>query len=85
MRAIDRIRKPLALRPPKVQSATACAVELATLFNCWRAMSVDAVQCAESGKALMTCMAAQGAKTGSSQSVDEINHWIGRAARKKQL
>ncbi|TPX60684.1 hypothetical protein PhCBS80983_g01631 [Powellomyces hirtus] len=85
MRTLDKIKKPLALRPPKVQAATTCAVEVATLFNCWRAMSVDAPQCAESAKALMTCMAAQGKKTDPAYSVNEINHWLAKSRRKKQL
>ncbi|KAJ3007288.1 hypothetical protein HKX48_009220 [Thoreauomyces humboldtii] len=85
MRTLEKINRPLILRPPKVQSATSCAVEVATLFNCWRAMAVDAPQCAESAKALTTCMKAQATKKNVSTSVKDINKWLAKATRKKQL
>ncbi|KAI9104999.1 hypothetical protein DFS34DRAFT_691202 [Phlyctochytrium arcticum] len=85
MRTIDKIKQPIVLRPPKIMSATPCAVEVATLFNCWRAISVDSAQCVESARALTTCMASKGATKSSSNSVDEINLWLKKARSGKQV
>ena len=56
MRTLDKIKQPLAIKPRKITPATPCAVEITTLFNCWRSIAVDAPACAESGKALIKCM-----------------------------
>ncbi|KAI9009530.1 hypothetical protein HDU85_005378 [Gaertneriomyces sp. JEL0708] len=85
MRTIDKIKQPLALRPPKVTPATKCAVEVATLFNCWRAMSVDHVECKDSAKALMACMATLGKRPSGSKSTEDINYWLKKSERKKHL
>ena len=57
MRHIDKIGKPIVIRPKKVLEATPCAMELTTLLNCWRALATDASQCNDSAKALTQCMA----------------------------
>ncbi|KAI8611368.1 hypothetical protein BC830DRAFT_1041172, partial [Chytriomyces sp. MP71] len=49
--------KPLTMRPAKMMRATPCAAEISTLFNCWRAIDVDAPGCLEPARALATCMA----------------------------
>jgi len=56
MKTLDKIGKPFTLRSKRVIEATPCAVELSTLFNCWRAIGVDASQCATTAKALVACM-----------------------------
>ena len=57
MRNLDRIGKPIVLKPKRIQLATPCADELTTVLNCWRSLGVDATSCAEVSKSLMTCMA----------------------------
>ncbi|ORY45147.1 hypothetical protein BCR33DRAFT_634161, partial [Rhizoclosmatium globosum] len=49
--------KPLTMRPAKMMRASPCATEISTLFNCWRALEVDAKGCMESARALAGCMA----------------------------
>ncbi|KAI8926782.1 hypothetical protein BC831DRAFT_455023 [Entophlyctis helioformis] len=85
MRAIEKLKRPLQLKPPKVTQATPCALELSTMFNCWRALSVDASECASSAKALSQCMASKGRTTAQSSSVDEINKWLLKVKNHKHL
>jgi hypothetical protein len=56
MRPLDRIGKPIIVRPKKAVPATPCAMEVTTLFNCWRAIGVDAAACMESSRSLVECM-----------------------------
>ena len=56
MRAIERLKRPIQIKPTRLQQATPCALEISTMFNCWRAMSVDANGCAGAAAALTVCM-----------------------------
>lgn len=56
MRPLDKIGKPLIIRPKKQMAATPCGVELATLLTCWRSLGVEASHCADSSRHLLQCM-----------------------------
>ncbi|KAJ3031134.1 UNVERIFIED_CONTAM: hypothetical protein HDU68_006265 [Siphonaria sp. JEL0065] len=81
---IEKIHKPLTMRPAKTMKAAPCAPEISTLFNCWRALDVDAKPCAESAKALALCMAAP-IKTAKASSASDINAKLAKLRRGKTL
>ncbi|KAI9209232.1 uncharacterized protein BJ171DRAFT_485801 [Polychytrium aggregatum] len=76
MRPIERYRKAVTLRPPKIQEATPCAIELSTLFNCWRATEVDSPKCAASAKALIQCMMKPTTRTAQGEKIHDLNAWL---------
>jgi hypothetical protein len=56
MRVIQKLKEPLQVKPPKIQRATPCALEVANVFNCWRTGGVGAESCAKAAQQLITCM-----------------------------
>ncbi|KAI8837419.1 hypothetical protein BJ741DRAFT_603427 [Chytriomyces cf. hyalinus JEL632] len=84
MRVIEKMHKPLAMRPAKMARAAPCATEISTLFNCWRAIDVDAPGCLEPARALATCMAAPTKAAKSSSSAD-INKKLAKLRTGKTL
>lgn len=56
-RILFEFRKaPIHVRSKKVTKATPCAIEMAAMFNCWRAFSTDSPKCALAAVALNGCM-----------------------------
>ncbi|KAL2913602.1 hypothetical protein HK105_206904 [Polyrhizophydium stewartii] len=86
MRVIEKLKRPIQLKPAKMLQATPCALEMTTMFNCWRAMSVDAAECGASARALAQCMTSKGKSGPSSASTtQEINRWLLKVSKRKQL
>eukprot|EP00842_Homolaphlyctis_polyrhiza_P004082 jgi/Hompol1/4675/HPOL_003831-RA len=87
MRVIEKIKRPIQLKPAKIMQATPCALEMSTLFNCWRALSVDASHCAASAAALTKCMStkAKSNAADASAATAEINKWLLKLSKGKQL
>jgi hypothetical protein len=56
MRAFEKLKKPILLKPSKIIRATPCAKEITNLFNCWRATKIEAEECAAMAIALTACM-----------------------------
>ncbi|KAI9335717.1 hypothetical protein BDR26DRAFT_1009167 [Obelidium mucronatum] len=75
---IEKINRPLTMRPAKTMKAAPCAPEISTLFNCWRALDVDAKGCTESAKALAM-------KTAKTSSVSDINKKLAKLRLGKTL
>ncbi|KAI8850850.1 hypothetical protein BC829DRAFT_388455 [Chytridium lagenaria] len=85
MRTLDKIKQPIKLRPPKMLRATPCAAEMSTLFNCWRALDVDAPGCMNTAKSLIACMGKARVASGQSQSIDSMNKQLAKLRQGKQL
>ncbi|WRT63164.1 uncharacterized protein IL334_000067 [Kwoniella shivajii] len=69
------------VRPKKDQIIVPCSVELSSLLACF-ATTGDlrhTTTCAESAKALQTCMSSRHAQGGKSKS--SINHLLGKIRR----
>ena len=68
MRTLDKIDRPLKMRPQRIMRAAPCATEISTLFNCWRAIDVDAPGCIAAAAQLRLCMNARPSSSTSSAS-----------------
>ncbi|KAJ3341826.1 hypothetical protein HDU93_003947 [Gonapodya sp. JEL0774] len=79
---VKKLKSPLKIRPRKEIAATPCAVELTTLFNCWRSFGVDTPNCLMAAKGVTDCVAKSRA-TGGKKSTDEINYWLNQLGRKQ--
>ncbi|KAH6594474.1 hypothetical protein BASA61_004011 [Batrachochytrium salamandrivorans] len=86
MRVIEKLKRPIQLKPIKLQQATPCAMEISAMFNCWRAMSIDATSCAAAAGALTLCMTAKAkSPPEATSSINEINKWLIKVSKRKQL
>ncbi|KAJ3295507.1 hypothetical protein HDU79_009030 [Rhizoclosmatium sp. JEL0117] len=72
------------MRPAKMMRASPCATEISTLFNCWRALEVDAKGCMESARALAGCMAVP-VKVAKTNSAGDINKKLAKLRQGKSL
>jgi hypothetical protein len=77
MRAIDKLKRPVILKPQKFSKATPCAAQLTKLFNCWRDSNIDAASCAALSLELTACMAAKKEVKADTErwSNQELNKW----------
>jgi hypothetical protein len=85
MRVVQKLKEQVVIKPPKITKATPCALEIAGMFNCWRASGVDATKCAEFANRLTQCMAAQGRSRPQKQNADDINYWLKTSWKRKVL
>ena len=57
MRAVEKLKRPILLKPKKTTKATPCAPEITNLFNCWRNHgNMDEKSCLQSVLLLKNCM-----------------------------
>ena len=84
MRAIQKLKEPVIIKPPKITKATPCAIEIAGMFNCWRQSGVDSAKCAEFVTKLGQCMTVKKAATKGRDSTD-INYWLKASWKQKVL
>ncbi|KAJ3300901.1 hypothetical protein HDV03_001681 [Kappamyces sp. JEL0829] len=84
MRSIDKLKKPVLLKPGKIIRATPCAKEITNLFNCWRTTKIEAAECSAMAVALTACMTQKGPAPAAA-STKEINSWIRKAWQSKTI
>jgi hypothetical protein len=84
MRVIDRLKKPVIIKPRKTIPATPCALEIGNLFNCWRSFNNDQAKCAEGAAQLLACMKTKG-KSAKGSTVGSVNYWIKKAGKDKHF
>jgi hypothetical protein len=77
MRAIEKLKRPVILKPQKFTKATPCAAELTKLFNCWRDSKIDSQACAAFSLELTACMATKKEVNAGSErwTSQELNKW----------
>ncbi|KAI8897406.1 hypothetical protein BC833DRAFT_593852 [Globomyces pollinis-pini] len=65
--------------------ATPCAAEIQALFNCWRSSSIDNIECAAFSSHLALCMSSKVSSPASVSKTSDINLWIKRSHKNKQI
>ncbi|KAJ1900590.1 hypothetical protein LPJ66_001363 [Kickxella alabastrina] len=68
----------LRVRAKKVQNLPQCAIEMSALATCWASISVDDKRCAETAKALASCMQ-KGKAPGAKRS--SVNYHLARLGK----
>jgi hypothetical protein len=83
MRVIQKLKEPIQVKPPRIQKAAPCAIEVANMFNCWRTTGVTDPACMQFAKTLTMCM--KGYKKTNTKAGDDINSWLKKVHKNKQL
>jgi hypothetical protein len=83
MRVINKLKDPIQVKPPKIQKAAPCALEVANMFNCWRTSGVTDPACMKFAQQVSMCM--KGFKPSNTRKGDDINSWLKKVYKNKQL
>jgi hypothetical protein len=83
MRVIQKLKEPIQVKPPKIRKAAPCAMELANVFNCWRTTGVTDPACMTFAQQLTMCM--KGYKSTNIKRGNDINDWLKKVYKNKQL